>query len=181
VRLLRLVTAFTIGHSITLVFGAMGWLHLPQQPVEVFIAVTILLTAVHCLRPIFAGKETWVAVLFGFIHGAAFATVLARLQLPAPQMALSIVGFNIGIELMQLFVIALTAPSFIILSSSPIHKWVRIIGASLAIVAAIAWIIARLTANDNFVTLAVEQIAQQAGYIVIALAALAVISKAVRS
>ena len=110
VRLLKVVTAFTLGHSLTLLLGAMGWLRLPGQPVEILIAFSILVSAIHALRPLFPGREAWVAAGFGLVHGLAFAGTLANLHLEAGPMALSLLGFNLGIELMQLFVIALTLP-----------------------------------------------------------------------
>lgn len=148
-RLLMIVTAFTVGHSITLLIGALGWLQLPPQPVEVLIAVSILVSAVHAVRPVFPGREMYVAAGFGLIHGLAFATVLADLNLGAGQMALSILGFNIGIELMQLFVIALIVPWLILLSLTRFYKYVRITGAMLAAVAAVAWIVERVSGSPN--------------------------------
>ncbi len=102
VRLFKIVTVFTVAHSITLAIGALGWLQLPAQPVEILIAVSLLFFAFHVVRPIFPGKEIYVAAGFGLIHGLAFATVLSELGLSAGQMAVSILGFNLGIELMQL-------------------------------------------------------------------------------
>lgn len=148
-RLLKIVTAFTVGHSITLLIGALGWLQLPPQPIEVLIAVSILVSAVHAVRPVFPDKEMYVAAGFGLVHGLAFASVLSDLNLGAGQMALSILGFNVGIELMQLFVIALVVPWLILLSLTPFYKYVRITGAILAAAAAAAWIIERVSGNPN--------------------------------
>jgi hypothetical protein len=149
VRLVRIVTAFTLGHSATLLAGALHWLKLPQQPVEVLIACSILVTAIHAIRPIFPGREAQVAAGFGLVHGLAFATVLADLKLTAGPMALSILGFNLGIELMQLFVIALTVPWLIVLSLTPAHPWVRCGGALLAAIAAVGWIVNRVSGESN--------------------------------
>lgn len=143
VHLLRIVTAFTVGHSLTLLLGAMGWVHLPGQPVEILIAVSILVSAVHAWRPVFPGRETWIAAGFGLIHGLAFADTLANLSLGTGRMVLSILGFNAGIELMQLLIIAVTIPILIALSRRPIYRFVRIGCALLASVAAIFWIIER--------------------------------------
>lgn len=151
VRLAKIVTAFTMGHSATLLAGALHWLTLPQQPVEVLIAFSILVTAIHAIRPIFPGREAQVAAGFGLVHGLAFATVLADLKLSAGPMALSILGFNLGIELMQLFVIAVTVPWLILLSLTPAHQWVRLGGAVLAAIAAIGWIVNRVSGESNAV------------------------------
>jgi hypothetical protein len=148
-RVVKIVTAFTIGHSITLLAGALQWLKLPQQPVEVLIAGSILVTAIHAIRPIFPGRETQVAAGFGLVHGLAFATVLADLRLDPGPMALSILGFNLGIEAMQLLVIALTAPWLILLSMTAAHQWVRTGGAVLAAIAAAGWIVNRVTGASN--------------------------------
>ena len=56
-RILRIVTAFTVGHSVTLTLAALRVIHIPERAIEVLIAVSILVSAVHALRPILAGKE----------------------------------------------------------------------------------------------------------------------------
>lgn len=173
-RLLLIVTAFTLGHSLTLLLGALGWVRLPSQPVEVLIAVSILVSAVHAVRPLFPGREAWVAAGFGLVHGLAFASTLANLRLDTGPMALSILGFNLGIELMQLFVIALTIPWLLLLSRTPAYRMVRLAGAALAALAATAWVAERLTNQRNGLATGIEQVATYApvGLVVLALLAL---------
>jgi hypothetical protein len=156
VRLFRIVTAFTLGHSLTLLIGALGWLRLPPQPVEVLIAFSILVSAAQALRPLFPGQEVYVAAGFGLVHGLAFATVLSDLRLSAGPMTLSILGFNLGIELMQLFVIAVTMPWLVLLSLTPLYRWVRIVCAVLAALAALGWMASRITGNENFIDRAMQ-------------------------
>jgi hypothetical protein len=175
-RLFKIATAFTIGHSITLVLGALSWVKLPQQPVEIFIAVTILITAVHALKPLFYNKEIYIATGFGLIHGLAFATVLSNLHLEAGKMALSILGFNAGIELMQLFVIIVTVPWLMVLSDKPIYTWVRITGAVFAIVAALAWTTERILLQPNFISDFVQKAADKSKWIVFVLACLVMLT-----
>lgn len=176
IRLLAIATAFTIGHSISLMLGSLKWLVLPQQPVEVAIAITILITAIHAIRPLFPGKEVYVAVGFGLIHGLAFSTVLSEMNLSGSTMALSILGFNTGIELMQLFVILCTVPWLIVLSQNKSYCIIRIAGAAGAIVASVGWIAERATNHTNIVSQIVEQVLQQGKWIVLGIACLAVIS-----
>ena len=176
IRLLRIVTAFTLGHSLTLLAGAMGWLRLPGQPVEILIAFSILVSAIHAIRPLFPGREAYVAAGFGLVHGLAFAGTLANLNLDSGRMALSILGFNLGIELMQLVVIALTVPWLILLSQTPIYPFVRLTGAVLSGVAALAWIAERVLNRPNPLTALVEQIAQHAIWLLAGLAFVAVLS-----
>lgn len=173
-RLLLIVTAFTLGHSITLLLGSLGWVRLPSQPVEVLIAVSILVSAIHAIRPVFPGREAWVAAGFGLIHGLAFASTLANLQLDAGPMALSILGFNVGIELMQLVVIGLTIPWLMLLSRTPSYSYVRIGGAVLAGVAAVAWIIERITGQPNSLTQSIEHVVSYAPHLLAGLAVLAI-------
>jgi hypothetical protein len=168
-RLLLIVTAFTIGHSLTLLLGALAvrrpdWVQLPGQPVEVLIAVSILVSAAHAVRPLFAGREAWVAAGFGLVHGLAFASTLANLKLDAGPMALSILGFNLGIELMQLVVIGLTIPWFLVLSRTPAYRIVRLTGALLAATAATAWIVERVTGEGNILSKGIERVAGYAPY-----------------
>jgi hypothetical protein len=176
VRLLKVITAFTMGHSITLLAGVVGWLRLPSQPIEILIAFSILVSTIHALRPVFPGREAYVAAGFGLIHGLAFADTLANLNLAPGQIALSILGFNIGIELMQLFVIALTVPWLILLSRTPAYSGLRITGALLAGVAALAWMTERLLLKANPLTVLVEKIALHAHWMILLLACAALLS-----
>lgn len=144
-HLLKIVTAFTIGHSLTLIIGALGWLRLPAQPVEILIAISILVSAIHAVYPIFPGREMYIAMGFGLIHGLAFAGVLSNLQLRAGTLAFSILGFNLGIELMQLIIIAVVIPWLLLLSRTAVYKWVRISTAVLSAIAALIWVAERST------------------------------------
>lgn len=173
-RLLKIVSAFTAGYSVTLLIGALGWLQLPQQPVEVLIAVSILVSAVHAVRPLFPGREMYVAAGFGLVHGLAFATVLANLNLGAGEMALSILGFNLGIEMMQLFVVALIVPWLILLSLTEFYKYVRITGALLAAFAAVVWIAERISGMPNGIGNTIQNIPQYAHLGILALALIAI-------
>lgn len=177
-RLLRIVTAFTIGHSLTLLLGTLatgyaGRLPLPDQPIEVAIAFSILVSALHALRPLFPHREAWVTTGFGLIHGLAFASTLINLHLDAGPLALSILGFNLGIELMQLFVIALTIPWLLLLSRTATYAAIRLLGAGGAAVAALAWMVERITGQTNPLTVQVDALASYAPLLLIGLALLA--------
>jgi hypothetical protein len=180
VRLLKIATAFTVGHSVTLLLGALGLVHLAQRPVEVAIAVSILVSAIHAIRPVFPGKELYVAGGFGLVHGLAFATVLSDLGLGPIPMVISILGFNVGIELMQMFVIVTIVPWLIILSTTDFYDWIRIGGATGASVAALAWIAERASDNSNVISVLVEKVARRAYLAVLMLAVLALLSLAFR-
>jgi len=147
--LIGVVSAFTVGHSITLIGGAFFNWKLPSQPVEIGIATSIFISSIHAWRPIFRGREALIAGGFGLVHGLAFATVIANFGLEPLQKAQSILGFNLGIELIQLAVVASVLPSLIVLARLPSYVWLRSGGALLAAVASLAWIAERVTGREN--------------------------------
>jgi len=150
--LLRIITAFTIGHSLTLLLGSIQWLHFPSKPIEVLIAFTILVSAFHAFRPIYPKWEVLIAGGFGLIHGLAFAETLTNLDLSTKQLLLSIFGFNVGIELMQLVIIIVFFPALFLLSKTRYYTIARQVGAVLMMVMALAWMIERIEEKPNFIT-----------------------------
>ncbi|GLU53684.1 hypothetical protein Dfri01_31450 [Dyadobacter frigoris] len=176
VRLLKIVTAFTIGHSLTLIAGALGLFTFPSQMVEIVIAFSIIISAIHAFRPVFSGKEAVVAVGFGLIHGMAFAGTLVNLDLDIYHLGLSILGFNLGIELMQLFVIAAVFPWLIILSKSKLYSIIRISGAVFSTIAASGWMVERITQNPNFITVLTQRIVGHAPWLILFVAVAAIAS-----
>jgi len=173
----KIVTAFTIGHSVTLAAGAVGVIHVPSRPVEVLIAVSILVSAAHALRPLFPGREAVIAGSFGLVHGAAFATTLAELGLGRWDRVASILGFNLGIEAMQLIVVAIALPSLLLLSRTRLYPWARTTGALFAGTAAIAWIAQRLWDLPNPADAFVMALARQAAWIAVGLTMLGLIAR----
>ncbi|MDB6077647.1 MAG: hypothetical protein JWO82_1394 [Akkermansiaceae bacterium] len=169
-RLLKIVSAFTLGHSLTLALGGLGWVQLPSRLVESLIAVSILVSAIHAIRPLFAGKEAYIAAGFGLVHGLAFASTIADFGFSPAYMILTILAFNLGIEVMQLLVVGCTIPWLAMLSRTPFYRWVRIPGAIFAGVAALGWIAERALSLPNPLDAPVEAIATRAGWIVAALA-----------
>lgn len=169
VQNLKVVTAFTIGHSITLALAAFGLVHLPGRPVEVLIAVSILISALHALRPLFPGREARIAAFFGLIHGLAFAATLGQLGLGWRERLGSVLSFNLGIESMQLLVVAAIMPSLVLLSRSRAYPLFRIGGALFAGIASLGWIANRLLGLHNSVDVVVDGIARQGPWIACAL------------
>ncbi|SDO01467.1 HupE / UreJ protein [Klenkia soli] len=142
-RITTTTAAFTVGHSVTLALGALG-LPVPGQAVEAAIAVSILVAAAHAVRPVFPGREPLVAGLFGLVHGLAFAGTLTELDLSGGDLVRSLFGFNIGIELMQLAVVALVLPPLVVLARTPFYGRLRVGAAVLTGIAAGGWLLDRL-------------------------------------
>jgi len=113
-RIGRTTLAFTVGHSVALALSSFGRLNIPAWPVEAFIAASILIGAIHAIRPLFPGREALVAGVFGLGHGMAFSFTLAEMQLSTGQLAWSLLGFNLGIELVQLLLVALALPTILV-------------------------------------------------------------------
>ncbi|MBF9151834.1 HupE/UreJ family protein [Novosphingobium jiangmenense] len=143
-KLAWIVTAFTIGHSTTLILAAFFGVRLPAQPVEAGIAFSVLVSAIHAARPLFPGKEPVVAALFGLVHGLAFATLVSNFGLGAVTRATAILGFNLGIEAVQLGVVLVALPLLIALSRWRHGPATRLVLAGLTGIAALVWLAERL-------------------------------------
>jgi HupE / UreJ protein len=159
-QILRVVTAFTVGHSFTLALAAFQLVHMSSRPIEVLIAISILVSASHALRPLFPGREAAIAAFFGLIHGLAFAATLEQLGLSRWERIVSLLGFNLGIEAMQLMIVAAAMPSLLLLSRTRAYSYLRIGGALFAGLASAGWIAERLFAVHNPVDLVVNSAAQ---------------------
>ena len=155
--LLWVITAFTIGHSVTLALAVTGMLALPSALIEFLIPVTIVVTGVENIlfsarppsgrryRPVFAG-------VFGLVHGAGFATYLRAMFVD--RLAVPLFGFNLGIEAGQLIVLAVAALALAVLDVLLIRlratrtQWpvlrIRSVAVSVAVVAiASRWAVLR--------------------------------------
>ena len=165
-----IVTAFTAGHSLTLAAGALDLVHVPSRPIETLIAVSILVSAVHAFHPLFPGREAAIAGFFGLIHGLAFAATLAGLGLAPWERVASILSFNLGIESMQLIVVAAALPSLILLSRTRLYTALRNGGALFAGLAAAGWILQRVWDVPTPADALVTALAHYAGWIALGLA-----------
>lgn len=172
----RIATAFTVGHSLTLLLATVCDLAAGRW-VEVLVALSILVSAVHAVRPIFAGREAVVAGVFGLVHGLAFATALESFGVDGTTLALALVGFNLGVEAMQLLVIAVALPLLALLGRGRHYGLVRIAGALVGGVAALGWLTERLTGRPMPTSRWVETLAHNAVWVVAALATMIVVDR----
>lgn len=172
-RILKIVSAFTLGHSLTLAWAALGSWHVPSRPVEVLVAVSILISAANALRPLFPRREPWIAAAFGLVHGLAFAGSFAELGYDAHTRVLTLLAFNLGIEVMQLVSVVWVLPWLLLLRATPWMDGIRWAGASFAGIAAVAWILERCFDWHNPLEAPVEAAFAHAPWGVTVLAALA--------
>jgi hydrogenase/urease accessory protein HupE len=116
-RLVWTITAFTLAHSITLAMATLGYVNIPQAPVEAVIALSILFLAVELIKQQQGKKDVvmrapWiVAFIFGLLHGFGFAGALAETGLPPTEIPLALLMFNVGVELGQLAFVAIVLTS----------------------------------------------------------------------
>ena len=145
INVLKVVTAFTVAHSITLSLAVLGVVELPSRLVESTIAASVVVAAANNLKPFFRDRGWIVAFVFGLIHGFGFAGVLGELDLPAKSLATGLVGFNVGVELGQLAIVALFLPAAFALRSTFAYRRVAVQFGSAAIcVVAGLWCMERI-------------------------------------
>ena len=109
-EVLKVVTAFTLAHSITLTLAAMQVISLPSRLVESTIALSVVVAALNNLKGTIEKRRWVMAFVFGLIHGFGFASVLADLGLPQDALVLALVGFNVGVELGQMAIVVAFVP-----------------------------------------------------------------------
>jgi hypothetical protein len=143
---LKVVTAFTLAHSLTLSLAVLGFVHLPSRWVESAIAVTVLLGALNNLRPVIVERRWVVAFAFGLVHGFGFASVLTDLGLRGASLALALVGFNCGVETGQMAIVLAVLPLAFLVRHTRLYQHAFMPGGAVAIsVAAACWLVARLS------------------------------------
>ena len=130
-RLFILVTAFTVGHSITLALSSFGWVVIPSHIIEFLIPVTILITAIRNVAVPTSDQLTddqgnmtghyLVALCFGFIHGMGFSNYFRALIMDSSSITIPLLGFNLGIEIGQLLVV-----SIIVIVASLVVKFAQV-------------------------------------------------------
>lgn len=140
----KVVTSFTVAHSITLSLAALSIISLPSRLTETAIAFSVLLAALNNVWPVVHGKRWMVAFGFGLIHGFGFASVLADLGLPQDALLTALVGFNLGVEAGQLVIVAAFLPFAYSVRRTMLYRRVILVGgsATIAVVAA-AWMAER--------------------------------------
>lgn len=139
VELLKIVTAFTVAHSITLGLAATGTVRLPEQPIELAIAASIVIAGLLNLAPRASRWRLALALGFGFVHGFGFANALREIDTEGARLAPLLAGFNVGVELAQLAIVALVLPVLWMLSRGTgyARRWMPVASVATAVTGAI--------------------------------------------
>lgn len=139
-NVVSIVTAFTMAHSLTLSLATLDIIQLPSRLVESTIAASVVLAGLGNLYPTMMSRRWMIAFGFGLIHGFGFAAVLTDLGLPHDSLLLSLVSFNIGVEIGQLAIVAAFLPLAYFIRHSWSYPRLILTGGSLAVIAiAFAW------------------------------------------
>jgi hypothetical protein len=143
-EVLKVVTAFTLAHSITLSLAALQVISLPSRLVESTIALSVVVAALNNLRGTIERRRWVMAFVFGLVHGFGFASVLADLGLPQGALVLALVGFNLGVELGQMAIVVAFVPiAFWLRTTLFYRKGVLTVGSVLVALIAGWWFIQR--------------------------------------
>jgi hypothetical protein len=140
----KIVTVFTVAHTVTLSLAALGTISLPSRLVESVIALSIAIAAADVIYPIFH-KRIWLVVFaFGLFHGFGFASVLGEIGIPRKYMVHSLLGFNLGVEIGQLAIVCALFPILYLARRLWIYpKVILRYGAAMLIVVSMYWFIER--------------------------------------
>ncbi|TDI14757.1 MAG: HupE/UreJ family protein [Acidobacteria bacterium] len=117
-NILTVVTAFTLAHSFSLALAALQWVEVASRIVEPLIALSIMYVALENFFSWFPAKRWLISFGFGLIHGLAFAEGLQVLELPPPQFITALLSFNVGIEVAQVIIVALTFPAILAMAKA---------------------------------------------------------------
>lgn len=146
-RLMLVVSAFTVAHSVTLSIAALGIWQPPARIIEPAIALSIVYVGADNLM-VKGGRDVraWIAFGFGFIHGFGFASVLREMNLPSSALGWSLLSFNVGVELGQLLVVVAVGSALALLrarSAQAAHRLAHV-GSVAVILAGTFWFIQRV-------------------------------------
>jgi hydrogenase/urease accessory protein HupE len=150
-RLLLIVTAFTVAHSVTLTLAALHLANPPARVIEAAIALSIVYVGIDNLLVKATSRDmrAWIAFFFGLVHGFGFANVLREFHLPANALGWSLFSFNLGVELGQLCIVAIAASllAFIRRRYPALSRRVVVIGSICVSLAGAYWFVQRVFLN----------------------------------
>jgi hypothetical protein len=146
-RLIFVISAFTVGHCVTLVLVSLNLVQVTGQWVEPTIALTIVISAALNLMPDIKAPRLLLALVFGTVHGLGFSSVLSELDISESSRLAALIGFNIGIELGQIvFVVLWAFAQYWLIRWNGYRRWVLIGGSTVLMLGSVALVIVRTSA-----------------------------------
>jgi hypothetical protein len=142
---LKIVTVFTVAHSVTLWLAVMEYVTLPGRLVESTIALSIVITALNNLYPVLPLSGWAIAFVFGLVHGFGFANVLLDLGLSSLSLGVALLGFNVGVELGQIAIVLVFLPLAFLLRKTAFYRWAVLrLGSALVAIVGLLWLVERV-------------------------------------
>ncbi|MEJ2540865.1 MAG: HupE/UreJ family protein, partial [Gemmatimonadota bacterium] len=151
-NIVAVITFFTLAHSVTLALAGLGIIHLPSAFVESVIAASIAVAAAANLLPRLRVREWTLAFVFGLFHGFGFASVMGDIGVGTDHLAVSVFGFNVGVELGQLVIIAAIFPALFLLRDRRVYVPAMKVGSLALIAIATVWFGERAFGWDVYMT-----------------------------
>jgi len=142
-ELVKIVTAFTVAHSLTLILAALQVVTLPSRVIESGIALTIAYVAVENMVVTHAAHRWRLTFAFGLVHGFGFANVLREMGLPTSGLVASLLSFNVGVELGQVAIVAVFFPVTLWLARQRFHRRAVVMASAIIFLFGLGWFIER--------------------------------------
>ena len=154
INLIKIITLFTVAHSITLCLAALGVVQLSPRIVESAIAASVVIAALNNLFPVFGRRDWLIIFCFGLFHGLGFASVLGHLILNQQSLLAALLGFNIGVEIGQLAIVCISFPIFYMVRKTKFYEpvFIKIGSVSIGVLAAL-WFIERAFEIDPIIAI----------------------------
>jgi hypothetical protein len=144
INVVKIVTAFTVAHSVTLSLSALGIVHLPGRLVEVVIAASIAVAAADILFPVFRGRIWLIVFGFGLFHGFGFAGALEEMGVLREHIGLSLFAFNLGVEIGQVAIVAILFPVLFMVRGLAVYRQLALpLAATAMILISMGWVVER--------------------------------------
>lgn len=148
-RVVIVATMFTVAHSITFTLAGLDILPLPPSKlVETLIALSIAAAALHNIKPIFGHREWLIAFVFGLFHGMGFAGLVQELDISRSTQLVSLLGRNVGIEIGQLVIIAITFPTLFLLRRTRYYLPLMYTASGLLAALSLTWVYERISETE---------------------------------
>ncbi|MBT8103727.1 MAG: HupE/UreJ family protein [Gammaproteobacteria bacterium] len=144
-NVVKIITLFTVAHTVTLTLAALDLVRVPGRLVEAVIAASVIIAALNNIFPVIRERIGWVVFLFGLFHGFGFASVLQDLTSNATNLAADLAGFNIGVEIGQLAIMLVVFPLLFVFRSKYVYRQVLLpVGSFVIAVLAAGWLVERV-------------------------------------
>lgn len=160
-RITKIMTMFTLAHSVTFTLTGIGAVPSPGPKVtETIIALSIAATALHNLKPIIVNREWVIALVFGLFHGFGFASLVQDLDVSTTTQLVSLAGRNVGIELGQLFVVLLCFPALFLLRRTKYYRPFFVASSIVLIIVSLGWAIERIWGGVEITSKVIDEVTE---------------------